>query len=159
MGCYMAQVGSKYEDWECIESVGSAIYNNTKTPSTIASSTFQSWIIILYSRFHVEENGIFHLLKKILYFPFQNLLLFVENFNISENGIIIVGTVKELWYEQYEPLCSFMQVSFFFSMKFCTITKFKKDCSKINFSKREKSKIYIYNIYKNWKFSNHCSSK
>jgi hypothetical protein len=42
------------------------------------------------------------------------LNLFVENFNISENGIIIVGTVKELWYEQHEPLCSYMQVSFFF---------------------------------------------
>ncbi len=44
----------------------------------------------------------------------SSLNLFVENFNISENGIIIVGTVKELWYEQHEPLCSYMQVSFFF---------------------------------------------
>jgi hypothetical protein len=40
------------------------------------------------------------------------LNFFLENFNISENDIIIVGTVKELWYEQYEPLCSYMQVSF-----------------------------------------------
>ncbi len=87
-----------------------------KTSSTFASSTFQSWIIILYSRFHVEENRIFHLfLKKDSLFSISkssSLNFFLENFNISENDIIIVGTVKELWYEQYEPLCSYMQVSF-----------------------------------------------
>jgi hypothetical protein len=32
---------------------------------------------------------------------------------MSENDIILVGIVKELWYEQYEPLCSYMQLSFF----------------------------------------------
>jgi hypothetical protein len=51
--------------------------------------------------------------KRFSIFHFKIFLnFFVENFNISENDIIIVGTVKELWYEQYEPLCSYMQVSF-----------------------------------------------
>jgi hypothetical protein len=127
----MAQVGSKYQDWGRLKSVGSAISDITKTSSTFA---------------HVEENRIFYLFqKKILYFPFQNLLLWifcVENINISENDIIIVGIVKELWYEQYEPLCSYMQVSFFIVWNFALLQNLKKIVANPIFLK-EKNLKYI----------------
>ncbi len=137
----MAQVGSKYQDWGRLKSVGSAISDITKTSSTFA---------------HVEENRIFYLFqKKILYFPFQNLLLW----------IFFCGEFQHFWKWYHScwncqgtvvwAIWAFMFIyasELFYCMKFCTITKFKKDCSKPNFSKREKSKIYIYKIYKIWKF-------
>jgi hypothetical protein len=127
-----------------------------KTSSTIASSTFQSWIIIiiLYSRGHVEENGIFHLfLKKDS--PFSIIFIFLL--------WIFLWRISTKWYHycwncQGTVLWAIWTFMFIYASElflivwnFALLQNLKKDFSKINFSKREKSKIYIYKIYKIWK--------
>lgn len=137
----MAQVGSKYQDWRRLKSVGSAISDITKTSSIFA---------------HVEDNRIFHFFQK-RFSIFHFKIFFFEFFlwRIS-TCLKMISSLLELSrncgmsnMNLYVHICNW---AFFYCMKFCTITKFKKYCSKPNFSKREKSKIYIYKIYKIWKF-------